>query len=77
MAKKKSPLDKLISAPWWVSIMLAGIVYLIGKSIPDSAMPDMATTAILNMFKGLTYPAAIMFVIIGIISLICSLFGKK
>ena len=77
MAKKKSPLDKLISAPWWVSIMLAGIVYLIGKSIPDSAMPDMATTAILNMFKGLTYPAAIILVIVGIISLIRSLFGKK
>ena len=76
MAKKRSFINKLILAPWWLYLILAGVSYYTQRLIPEPSMPDIGRAVSLSMIRGIVFVLPYFLVLAAIVSLIRSIAGK-
>ncbi|MBT8036917.1 MAG: restriction endonuclease [Verrucomicrobiae bacterium] len=72
MPKKNSFVNDLILAPWWVSLILAGVTYFIGGILPGITSSDMAITMIVNIARSSAPIFSIALIFVSLLSFIRS-----
>ena len=76
MAKKRSFINKLILAPWWLYLIFAGVSYYTQRLIPEQSMPDLGRAVALSMIRGILFALPYFLVVAALVSLIRSIAGK-
>lgn len=76
MAKKRSLINKLILAPWWLYLIFAGVSYYTQRLIPEPSMPDIGKAVSLSMIRGILFVLPYLLVVTALVSLIRSIAGK-
>lgn len=78
MLKKKQFVDDLILAPWWLSLILAGVSYIaLGTIIPLMSSESLAFKMIISIAKPLAPFAAIFFLFTAVFSFIRRISNRK
>lgn len=70
MPKKNSFANDLIEAPWWVSLILAGVAYLISGILPGISSPNLGITIVVSAAKAFAPIAIFFFLVMALLSFI-------
>ncbi|BDS05068.1 membrane protein [Oceaniferula spumae] len=68
MAKKNSLINELILAPWWVSVCLAGIIYVGGNILSGITSSNLGFTMVATVAGAVTPIFTIVFLFVALIS---------
>ena len=68
MPKKNSILNDLVLAPWWVSIILAGVIYFVGGILSGITSSSLGITIVVNTAKGFAPLISILLLFIALFS---------
>ena len=68
MPKKNSILNDLVLAPWWVSIILAGVIYFVGGILSGITSSSLGFTIVVNTAKGFAPLISILLLFLALVS---------